>query len=293
MQAIAYYITLPFLYLISVLPYWLFYGFSDVVYVLLYYVIGYRKQVVMQNLKNSFPEKSEQELKKIQRKFYRYLVDLMLETFQTLTMSKNFSLRRCKLDPKAKEIFEKYYNEKKSIVLVMGHYGNWEWAGNTFSLVCKQQLYVIYHPLVNKYFNGLMYYLRTRFGTRLISMRDTYKEMVNNKDEINATAFIADQTPSPDNAYWTKFLNQDTPVFTGTEKIARKLNYPVVYVSMRRPRRGHYEIHVESLFDNPAKTKDGEISEAHTRKLEKEIIAQPEIWLWSHRRWKHKREVRG
>src|ERR1700733_8554384 len=103
MQAIAYYIALPFLYLISLLPYWLFYGFSDVIYFLLYYIIGYRKEVVMQNLKNSFPEKNEKELKKLRRKFYRYLCDLMLETFQTLTMSRKFSLKRFKLDPKAKD----------------------------------------------------------------------------------------------------------------------------------------------------------------------------------------------
>ena len=122
-------------------------------------------------------------------------------------------------------------------------------------------------------------------------MRDTYKEMIRLKDEVNATAFIADQTPAPESAYWTTFLNQDTPVFWGTEKIAKKVNYPVVYASVKRTARGYYEILAETLFENPKATVDGEISEAHTRKLEKEIREQPEIWLWSHRRWKHKRRA--
>src|ERR1051326_3892676 len=289
MQAIGYYLALPFLYLISVLPYWLFYGFSDLVFFLLYYVIGYRKKVVMQNLKNSFPGREEKELRRIMRRYYRYLCDLFLETFQTLTMSRDFSLRRCGFDARAKELFDKYHSERKSVIIVMGHFGNWEWGGNTFSIVCRQQLYVIYHPLVNPYFNSLIVKMRTRFGTKLIAMRDTFKDMVKNRAEINATAFIADQTPPPEGAYWTTFMNQDTPVFQGTEKIAKKLNYPVVYVSVRRQRRGHYLLYAETLFEEPAKTADGEISEAHTRRLEADIKSQPETWLWSHRRWKHKR----
>jgi KDO2-lipid IV(A) lauroyltransferase len=121
-------------------------------------------------------------------------------------------------------------------------------------------------------------------------MQETFREMVRNRDQVTTTAFIADQTPSPDNAYWTTFLNQDTPVFRGTETIARKLNFPVVYASVNRVRRGYYEISAETLFEEPANTIDGEISEAHTRKLEKDIYQQPETWLWSHRRWKHTRK---
>jgi KDO2-lipid IV(A) lauroyltransferase len=289
MQAFAFYIALPFLYLVSILPYWLFYGLSDVFFFLLYYVIGYRKKIVLQNLRNSFPEKNEKELLKIRRKFYRYFCDLFLETFQTLTMSRNFSLKHCGMSEGTKNLFDDYYARKKNVIIVMGHYGNWEWAGNTFSILFKQQLYVIYHPLANRYFNGLIIRMRTRFGTKLIRMRDTYKDMVNNKNIISATAFIADQTPSPESAYWTTFLNQDTPIFRGTEKIAKKLNYPVVYVSVRKKKRGYYEVSAETLFEDPASTADDEISEAHTRRLEAEIRQQPEIWLWSHRRWKHER----
>ncbi|HRD37490.1 MAG TPA: lysophospholipid acyltransferase family protein [Bacteroidia bacterium] len=289
MGAIGFYIGLPFIYLISIIPFPLFYGVSDFFFVLLYYVIGYRKKVVYQNLKNSFPEKTHEELKTIERKFYRYLCDLFLETFKTLTISKKEAINRCAFTQQTTDLFNKLNDEKKSCIIVMGHYGNWEWAGNTFSLLLKQQLYVIYHPLTNKQFNNLMYKMRTRFGNKLYAMREVMREMIKNRNEINATAFIADQTPPPEGAYWTTFLNQDTPVFVGTEKIAQKLNYPIVYVTVSRPKRGHYLVNAEILVNEPKSTKEGEISELHTRRLEEDIKKQPEIWLWSHRRWKHKR----
>ncbi len=290
MSTIGFYLALPFLYLISILPFPLFYLVSDGIYLLLYRIIGYRKKVVYQNLKNSFPEKKHEELKKIEKQFYHYLVDLFLETLKTLTISKKEAIKRCKLNSKAILLFNELYTQKQSCILVMGHFGNWEWAGNTFSLINQQQLYVIYHPLTNKHFDKLMYDMRTRFGSKLYAMKDTMRGMISNRNEINATAFIADQTPSPENAYWTTFLNQDTPVFWGTEKIAQKLNYPVVYVTINRVKRGFYEVNAEILVKEPKNTKEGEISELHTRQLEKDIKAQPEIWLWSHRRWKHKRK---
>lgn len=289
METIGYYLALPFLYLISLLPPFALYAFSDFVYFILYFLAGYRRKVVSENLRKSFPEKSEAEIKKITKEFYHYMCDLFLETFKTLTMSRRFSLEHCKFSELSKQLFDDYFEQKKSIILVMGHFGNWEWAGNSFSIECKQQLYVIYHPLTNTHFNTLIVNMRTRFKTKLILMSDTFREMLRNRGEINATAFIADQTPPPENAYWTTFLNQDTPIFRGTEIIAKKLNYPVVYGSMRRVKRGYYEMFAETLFENPATSAEGEISEAHTRKLEIEIREQPEIWLWSHRRWKHKR----
>jgi KDO2-lipid IV(A) lauroyltransferase len=134
-----------------------------------------------------------------------------------------------------------------------------------------------------------MYKMRTRFGTKLIAMKDTFREMLENKNELNATAFIADQTPAPESAYWTKFMNQDTPIFRGTELIARKINYPIVYATVKRVKRGEYVMYAELLCETPKATSEGEISEMHTRKLERDIIEQPEVWLWSHRRWKHKK----
>lgn len=243
----------------------------------------------MQNLRNSFPGKSEEELKAVSKKFYKYLCDLFLETFKTLTISKSSMLKHCKFNKEALAVFGRLADEKKSAIIVMGHLGNWEWAGNTFSIQCRQQLYVVYHPLSNKYFNGLMVKMRIRFGTKLIAMRDTFKEMLAKKNEVNVTAFIADQTPPPQGAHRTTFLNQDTPIFKGPEKIAQKLNYPVVYVYVKRIKRGYYEMFAEVLVADPSAAEEGEISELHTKRLEADIISQPETWLWSHRRWKHKK----
>ena len=257
----------------------------------MYYVLGYRKRVVYTNLKNAFPNKTDKEIKRLRKDFYHYLCDLFIETFKTLTITKSAMVKHCAFSPQAIAVFAKYAEQNKPIIIVMGHLGNWEWGGNSFSLLCKHQMYVIYHPLHNKYFNNLIYNMRTRFGTRLIAMKDTIREMISRKGELSATAFIADQTPPPQGAYWTSFMNQDTPVYTGTEKIARKMNYPVVYAQVKKIKRGYYQVFAETLSEEPAKTMEGEISEMHTRRLEKDIIAQPETWLWSHRRWKHKRLV--
>ena len=289
MQAVGFYLALPFIYLISILPFPLLYLFSDFVFVLIYYIIGYRKKVVTKNLRCSFPEKSEKEIVDLRRNFFRHLSDLFLETFKTLTISPSSMLQRCRVDEPSLALIKKLYDEKKSVLIVLGHLGNWEWGGNTFSLLCKHQLYVIYHPLKNKYFNNMIIGMRTRFGTKLIEIKNTFRDMLGNKNEISATAFIADQTPHPPNAHWTTFLNQDTPVFRGTEIIARKLNYPVVSIHIKKIKRGYYEIFAEMLCENPSSTSDGEISERHTKKLEEEIRKNPETWLWSHRRWKHKR----
>lgn len=291
MQAVIYYISLPFIYLISVLPFPILYLVSDLFYILMYHVIGYRRKVVMQNLRNSFPQKSEKELKKLEKKFYHYLCDLFLETFKTLTISPAKMEKHCYPTEKAIQIFKKLADENRNSIIVMGHYGNWEWGGNAFSFNCKQQLYVIYHPLANKYFNELIIGMRKRFGTDLIKMKETFKDMYARKESLNTTAFIADQTPSPDKAYWTTFLNQDTPVFQGVEKISQKLNYPVVYISIQRLDRGYYVVDAEMLFENPKDTQENEILESFTKRLEQDIIKQPEIWIWSHKRWKHKRPI--
>lgn len=199
-------------------------------------------------------------------------------------------LRHCSMDREALELFQAYAKENKSIILVLGHKGNWEWAGNTFSLLCKHQLYVIYHPLSHPYFNRLIIKMRTRFGTKLIAMKDTFRSMVQNRAELNATAFIADQTPDPNTAYWMSFMNQDTPVFLGTEKIAQKLNYPIVYVSIHKIKRGYYTLKAQTLTIPPYESlSEGDITKAHTNKLEADIAEQPHLWLWTHRRWKHVR----
>ena len=287
MNAIVYYLVLPIIYLFSLLPFKVIYWISNCFYVLFFHVIGYRKEVVFKNLRNSFPEKTDQEIVKIAKDFYKYFCDLILETIKTLTISPG-TLKKHVIF-KETSIFKKLFDQNQSAIIVMGHFGNWELAGAAFSQLPFHKLHVIYHPLSNKYFDKLFYYMRTRLGNKLYAMNDVLRGMIKDRDKSTLTAFIADQTPSPNNAYWTVFLNQETPVFTGTEKIAKKLNYPIIYVTMKRPKRGYYEIESELLVSDSVNTLENEISELHTRKLEKDIIAQPEIWLWTHRRWKHKK----
>lgn len=289
LQGILYYFSLPFIYLLSALPFPLLYFFSDGVYALLYHVIRYRRKVVRLNLTRSFPEKQGKEIREIETRFYRYFCDLFLETFKTLTISAEDMVKHCRFEPETLAIFNQLAEENQSFIVVMGHFGNWEWGGNTFSICCKHQLFVIYHPLTNKYVNGLMFRMRTRFGTRLISMKDTLRDMLNNRNELTATAFIADQSPLPDRAYWMDFMNQDTPVFLGIEKIALKIRYPIVYITIRRVKRGYYTVFAERIELPSQRQETGKITEIHTRKLEEDIRSQPENWLWTHRRWKHKR----
>lgn len=255
--------------------------------------MGYRVKVVRLNLKNAFPLKSKEELQRIEKQFYRYFCDLILESFKTLTISSKNVMKH--IDFQNKEVFEKYAQQGKSVIIVMGHQGNWELAGARFAVENQgkgkknHQLFVIYHPLKNKQFDQLVYFMRTRLGNKLYAMKDTVRGMIQDRNELTATAFIADQTPSPKGAYWTRFLNQDTPVFTGTAKISKKLNYPIIYVNVSRPKRGHYVVSAEELVEDPSGYSEDEISELHTKRLEKDIEKEPQIWLWSHRRWKHRR----
>jgi Kdo2-lipid IVA lauroyltransferase/acyltransferase len=287
MKALFFYLTYPFIYLIASLPFRVLYAFSDFAYTMLR-LSGYRKQVIINNLKNSFPEKSDSEIQLISREYYRYLCDLILETLKTLKMNGQVSRERCAFHQQP--WLTRLYDEHRSIIIVMGHYGNWEWAGPGFALSTPFPLVVIYRPLSNPHFEKMMTTMRTRFGTRITPEDKTLRDMVARQKETTATAFIADQTPSDiRNAYWTTFLNQDTPVHAGPEKIARKFNYPVVFMNVKRTRRGYYEIFPELLSEDPRATTEYEITDAFIRRLEKEIVADPVPWLWSHRRWKRKR----
>jgi Kdo2-lipid IVA lauroyltransferase/acyltransferase len=286
MQAFSFYLVYPFVYLIASLPFWALYRFSDFLYHILW-MTGYRKGVVRENLRNSFPDKTPAEIEVYSKVYYRYLCDLILETLKTLRTTEKEAKERCVFH--TPDWLKKLYEEKKSIILVMGHYGNWEWAGPSFTLNTAFQLVVIYRPLSNPYFDKMMVRMRTKFGTRITPVNQTLRDMVANRSLLTATAFIADQTAPQDKAYWTTFLNQDTAVFTGPEKLGTKFNYPIVYINTIRPRRGYYEVFPELMFANPKETKENEISEAFMNRLEHQIRIDPSIWLWSHKRWKHKK----
>lgn len=286
--------VIPLLYFISIWPFWLLHSFSYLLYLIVYYVIGYRKKVVTENLKRSFPEKSDAEIFQIRKQFYLHFCDVILETLKLLTISKQQFLKRFSFDESAVKVFEYFESKGQSVIGVMGHCGNWEWGAIAYPSRFKHLITGIYHPLSNKNFDALMLKLRSRFGGNIVPMNRAYKELLTLKQKNIPTVLglIADQTPPPESAYWTNFLNQDTPVFNGTEKMAKKFNYPVVYVPIHKVKRGHYKMSAVIITEHPEKMSDGEISELHTKALEKNILDQPHIWLWSHRRWKHKRPVK-
>ncbi len=253
--------------------------------------MGYRKQVVRNNLLNSFPGLTEQKYIEVERKFYHHLCDVVVETIKLINISESNIKKRCAFSQQATELFNTLYDSNRDVIIVMGHFGNWEMAGVSMNCFFKYRVQTVYKPLKNKYFDQMVFNLRSRFGAVLVPMNLILKELFNKKEGLAVTAFIADQTPSPDNALWISFLNQDTPVYTGVEKIATKLNYPVVFASVRKLKRGFYEIDVNSICENPSTKKPGEITSLFMNALEAEIIKTPEFWLWSHKRWKHKKTI--
>ncbi len=285
MQALAFYLAYPFIYLLASLPFGVMYAVSDV-FAFLINLIGYRKDVIRMNLRNSFPQKTDKEIEQLVRQYYQYMCDLSLETFKTMKMTPEQHRKRVILHQP--EILDELYKANQSIVIVLGHYGNWEWFGPSITLNTRYQLVVIFRPLSQPYFDRMMTGWRTRFGTEITPVQQTIRTMAANRNRVTATAFVADQA-APINAYWTTFLNQDTSVFTGAEKLATKFGYPVIYLHATRPKRGYYTLTPEVLYPDPKKTAENEISEGFTRRLEKDIIADPVIWLWSHKRWKNKR----
>jgi len=287
MNTIIFYLALPFLYLLSYLPFKALYLLSDLLYVLVYKVFAYRKKVVTMNLKKSFPEKSTKEIERIRSDFYSYLCDFIVETIKTISITPDAVKKRFKCGDIS--ILEHYYKQKQSVIIVMGHLGNWELGGAYFSQLPVHKLYVIYHPLKNKHFDKLFNWTRTRLGNETYPMKSTFRGMIKNRNKLTATVFVADQTPAPGSAHWMSFLNQDTAVFKGTEVIARKLDYPIIYVSMIRIKRGQYAFHSELLVGHPQELSENEVTELHTKRLEQDILNHPETWLWSHRRWKHKK----
>jgi KDO2-lipid IV(A) lauroyltransferase len=251
-----------------------------------YYVFGYRKSIVFQNLRNSFPEKDEAWIKQIAWKFYQNLFDTIIETIAMAVQSKAYYKKHIHVNNL--HLLHDLVKRKQAFVLVCGHLGNWEYAGQGLHLN-GVQMDVIYHPLSSKWFNWFMYTARTRFGLHVIPMQSTLREMIQRKDIPSSVTFLADQTPSAEGCHWMQFLNQDTPVFMGVEKMAKKFNYPVVYGQIRRAKRGYYELDCEILTNHPKDLPEFEITHQHMQKLEETIRKQPQDWLWSHRRWKHKK----
>lgn len=276
-------------WLIAQIPSKVIYVLSDLSFYLVYHIIRYRRNVVRTNLKNSFPEKELKEIIDIEVKFYHHFCDLFFENIILLHASRKRALKRCRFNNI--EIFEEYYNQGKSVILCTGHYGNWE----LFALMghtTKHKMVGIFKPLTNKRFEKLMNDARERFGGIPVAMMDTLRAVIDFKSKgiPIILGLIADQTPAKkDIKYWTKFLNQDTPVFLGVEKIAQKFDMPVIFCYMNKIKRGQYEVDFKAIIEDPKSYKQYDITEIHLRELEKVIQQKPEYWLWSHRRWKRKK----
>ncbi|MDB4927406.1 lysophospholipid acyltransferase family protein [Mucilaginibacter sp.] len=274
-----------FLYLISLLPFWFLYLISDCLFVVLYYIIGYRRKVVQENLQNAFPEKSASERNDIEKKYFRYLADLIMETIKMISISQE-ELKRRVIDTNPTMVLN-YLKKGKSVTAVSGHYCNWEMAGLEFSVFTK--FFVIYKPLSNAIFDEFFIKVRSRFGSIPVPMKQTLRKMIAFKNEPTVAVFAGDQTPVKEESnYFTNFLNQPTAVFQGIEKVAKLIDSVVIFYDMRRVKRGYYTYTVVPLVENAKASAPHEITNAHVQYLESMIRREPQYWLWSHRRWKFK-----
>lgn len=279
------------IWVITLLPMRILYLLSDLFFLIIYYVLRYRRKVVMDNLSNSFPDKGKVELKHIAIGFYHYLSDYFLESVYLI----NMSLKECnrRYQYKNKELINRLYKEGKSVIFASSHYGNWDWAAN-LATNFPYKIFGVYKPLSNKTFNNLFIDLREKFGAFSIPLLHTIRVVIDSakRNELYALYLVADQRPLlKDVDYWTTFMNQKTPILTGMEKLAKRFDIPVVFFNMKRVKRGYYEVTFELITETPEETKDHEISERYISMVEQLIREQPEYYLWSHKRWKYSPEV--
>ncbi len=288
-QKVLYYLLYGIVYAHSLLPLWLLYRFSDFLYLLLYYVVGYRKKMVRKHLKDSFPEKDEKELRSIEHRFYHWFCDYIYETIKLASMSKKQMRRRVAYHNL--EYINKLTTEKRNIALYLGHYCNWEWV-TSIGLYLPENMMLgqVYHPLESPAFDALMLKVRSSMGTESVSMLNVLRHILKERKAGRncIIGFISDQSPLfPATRYWTDFLNhKDTLVITGTEQLAKSCDFACVYLDISRPKRGYYDINIVPMTDTPKAHADWEITEMYFRLFEKTIQRQPEYWLWTHNRWK-------
>ncbi|WP_370626443.1 lysophospholipid acyltransferase family protein [Chitinophaga sp. sic0106] len=283
-----YYILLVIFYGISLLPLRVLYLLSDFLYVLIYHVVGYRKKVVFENLRQAFPDKSNAEITRIAKKYFHNLTDMMVETIKLLTMSEKELQKRfiCDLT-----VLRELYAQGRSCQMHLGHNFNWEWA-NVF---CMQGVsfpfLVVYMPLTNRAADRLFRHFREKAGSILLPANDMGNSIKPWLDKQYLIALVADQNPgNPRSCLWYPFLNKMTPFYKGPEMSAKRHNIPVVFADIRKPKRGYYNATLTLQFEDPANEPPGKITETFVRFLEKNIHEQPEVWVWSHRRWKHRYE---
>jgi len=277
---------------ISYLPFRILYFLADCLYFILYYVLGYRKKVVYNNLRNSFPDKTTTEIKSIAKQFYHNLADIIFEILKLGTISKAEMCRRAQFQNP--ELMQAYIDKGLTVLVLGSHACNWEWALASSPCYVNAPADGVYKPLQNDFFEKYMRFLRSRLGPNPLPMKEVLRHMIRNRQEPRLVALLSDQIPPRGEIqYWTSFLNQDTGFYVGAEKLAATFKYPVVFISVMRQQRGYYLFSFELLAEPGAVAQAGEykITEAYARTLEKLVKQYPANYLWSHRRWKHKRPV--
>jgi len=264
------------------------YMLSDLLFFVVYYIAGYRKKVVTENLEKSFPDKSKDELRTITKNFYRHLCDLILEAVKMHRMTeKDFRERMVLENP---ELINQFYERGRSVVVLTMHYSNWEWS-SCFPLGIKHKILGVYKPLHNAQFDAYLNKTRQKMGSYLVSNSSVLRVLVaaRQNKECVFTWLAADQTPPHYHKFWIKFLNRDTIFYPGPASISKRFNHPVFFQKIEKTARGKYKTSFELLFENPKEKTEAEIMKAYADRMEKLIKNQPEYYLWSHRRWKHKR----
>ncbi|MBC7901858.1 MAG: lysophospholipid acyltransferase family protein [Gemmatimonadaceae bacterium] len=281
-----YYIIFPILYTISLLPLRVLYLLSDFVTFILYNIVGYRKEVVMQNLTNAFPLKTEEEKKKIAKQFYRNFCDNWLEALKMMSISEKEMKRRFTHDL---SVLAEIHKTGKCCHILLGHQFNWEWANAVVPMYVPFKVLTAYSPISNKALDRLFLYLRQRLGPIMLPFNDMAKAMLPHRHTQYILALVADQSPSnPMKSFWLNFLGKPTAFVQGPEKGARLGNIPVTFMAFSKPKRGHYHLQSILIDENPGSGKPGDVTRKYVELLESNILANPAIYLWSHKRWKLK-----
>lgn len=285
-----YFVLFGIVWLVTWLPLQVLYVLSDITYFIVFYLVKYRREIVFQNLKNSFPEKSEKELHIIERRFYHFFCDIFIEAIKKMHISEKQMRRRFEFSNEDTVIQQ--FNAGKNIVLMTAHFGNWEWF-SSFSIHISKKFRVaqIYKNLRNQSFNKFMLMLRSKFNTVNIEKKPLLRQIAKfHSDKIPTIyGFLSDQSPNSNDSekVGVYFLNQKTPVLLGAEKIAQKFDYPVFYGKITRKKRGYYHCDFIPVALKPNELSEFEITEQFMALLENDIRRQPELWLWTHKRWKY------
>lgn len=287
MQRLLYWLVYPLLWIISKLPFWLFYKVSDGIFILVYYVVGYRKKTVRFNLKTAFPEKSDAERKAIEKRFYKHMCDMFLEMIKSISISAEELKKRFQFDDLT--IVEKLVKEQRSSLIMMGHYASYEWL-TALQFYFEHNGYGIYKRIKNPYFDKLIHKIREKWNSKLIANKEaTFIIRKQQRAGKMATyAFIADQSPKTRKHYHcTDFLGQNVPFFSGVERLAKSEDMPVIYLAVNKIKRGYYTASFKVITEDPNTLPDHKITDVFAKLLEAQIKENPEYYLWTHKRFKH------